>query len=162
MLFCFTVLVKLRNFSNSWSRPKDIRLFWLLNYNGLHKNTHHYGPSDPVGSFCGIAEKQLSLITYVLSGKHCREAVSFHFVSVSSLLLRWDFGTRFYLFTCSRSLIVWQFSTCGIIEKRLLGRLKSSTVAVWNSYLIRIEVQGEDMCWTGRGRTRSDVLYALE
>ena len=64
MLFGFAVLVKLRNFSNPWSRPKDIRLFWLLNYNDLHEDTHHYGPSDPVGSFCGIAEKQLYLITY--------------------------------------------------------------------------------------------------
>ena len=51
----------MRNFSNSWFRLKDIRLFWLLH--GLHKNTHHYGPSDPVGSFCGIAGKQLTLIT---------------------------------------------------------------------------------------------------
>ena len=87
MLFGFAVLVKLRNFSNPWSRPKDIRLFWLLNYNDLHEDTHHYGPSDPVGSFCGIAEKQLYLITYG-SVDAVGGVVSFHSVSVSRLLFR--------------------------------------------------------------------------
>ena len=54
---------QIEEFLESLVPTKGHSLFWLLNYNGLLKNTHHYGPSDPVGSFCGIAGKQLTLIT---------------------------------------------------------------------------------------------------
>ena len=53
--FCSTRQIE--EFLESLVPTKGHSLIWFLNYNDLHEDTHHYGPSDPVGSFCGIAEK---------------------------------------------------------------------------------------------------------